>query len=671
LVALWGGGIYNTGTLTVINSTVSGNSGFCHGCYLGRCCGENGGISNSGILTMTNSTVSGNSPAPDIYNEGTVTLTNSTVSGVPQPQIENKGLLQSTGTVIHGACSGGQEGTWVSKGYNVESPGETCGFDQPTDRMSVSPYDLNLGPLARYGGQTETIPLLGGSAAVDWIPNSACVDADEEPLTTDQRGITRPQGLACDVGAFERADCSGSICDDGIECTDDLCDPPSYEWCANVPVLDGTACDFGGDAGFCIAGACVEQRWESSVPIGTDGVGGTPHPQVAVDPNGNATVVWEQSDGTLYNIWSNRYTSSEGWGAAVLIETNMSSASEPQVAVDPNGNVTAVWSQDDGGGLFSIWSNRYTPGEGWGTAVVVETSMSNASEPQVAVDPNGNVTAVWSQNDSGELFSIWSNRYTPGEGWGTAVLIETNDAGGASEPQVAVDPNGNATVVWSQNDGPFYDPSIWSNRYTPGEGWGTAVLIETINDNARFPQVAVGASGIATTVWEQGDSIWSNHYTPSIGWGAAVPISSAEHSAAFPQVAVDSDGNATAVWFGLSDGVEKVWSNRYTPSTGWGTPVLIQIDDRQDAMFPTVAVDLNGNATAVWMQFDGNLINIWSNRYMPSTGWGTAVLVETDNAGHSWNPQVAVDPNGNATVVWVQCDSSDCVLYNIWSSRSK
>jgi hypothetical protein len=80
----------------------------------------------------------------------------------------------------------------------------------------------------------------------------------------------------------------------------------------------------------------------------------------------------------------------------------------------------------------------------------------------VAVDPNGNATAVWRQND-GIWNNIWSNRYPAGGPWGTAVLIETDDANHALAPTVVVDPNGNVTAAWYQEYGTR--DNIWSNRY--------------------------------------------------------------------------------------------------------------------------------------------------------------------------------------------------------------
>jgi hypothetical protein len=54
-----------------------------------------------------------------------------------------------------------------------------------------------LGPLASNGGTTQTMALGPGSAAIDQLPVGSNCPA------TDQRGIARPQGPACDIGAFE------------------------------------------------------------------------------------------------------------------------------------------------------------------------------------------------------------------------------------------------------------------------------------------------------------------------------------------------------------------------------------------------------------------------------------------------------------------------------------
>ena len=193
-----GGGIWHEGTLTLTDSTVSGNTAD-HG----------GGIHNGGTLTLINSTVSGNTATSGggINNSGssTVTLINSTVSGNSAAGgggIRNLlGTVTLTNTLVDDDCQVSEGSSIVSLGHNIESPGDTCGFDQATDQVNVTPEQLNLGPLEDNGGPTMTHALGAGSVAIDAIPAEDCVDADGQPLTTDQRGL--PRDPMCDIGAFE------------------------------------------------------------------------------------------------------------------------------------------------------------------------------------------------------------------------------------------------------------------------------------------------------------------------------------------------------------------------------------------------------------------------------------------------------------------------------------
>jgi hypothetical protein len=82
----------------------------------------------------------------------------------------------------------------VSLGNNLEDRND-CGFNQAGDLVSRDP---KLGALAANGGPTQTMALTAGTPAVDAA--GATCDA-----ATDQRGVTRPQGPGCDIGAFELA----------------------------------------------------------------------------------------------------------------------------------------------------------------------------------------------------------------------------------------------------------------------------------------------------------------------------------------------------------------------------------------------------------------------------------------------------------------------------------
>jgi len=228
-----GGGIANNGTLTITNSTLSGNS----------TSGRGGAINNNnaGMVTITSSTLSGNSATTGggIYTNAatTVTLINSTLSG--NSGSKGGGIYNDSGTVnvsfttlsgnsaatgggiyneaggtlniknsiVANSTSGGDcanFGTWNASGVNFTTNGTCPGFTQVP---STGPGGLNLGPLADNGGPTQTHALLPGSVAIDAAPDCTPLNS-KEPLATDQRGIGRPQGSACDVGSYEAVPCT-------------------------------------------------------------------------------------------------------------------------------------------------------------------------------------------------------------------------------------------------------------------------------------------------------------------------------------------------------------------------------------------------------------------------------------------------------------------------------
>ncbi len=302
---------------------------------------------------------------------------------------------------------------------------------------------------------------------------------------------------------------------------------------------------------------------------GDDGDGRSPPdsgPQVSMNADGTAVVVWVQVAVSQEDVWAARVTPGTQWEPAERIEiSNAMQASGPQVAVDANGNAIAVWAMVDGV-TSNIWSNRYASGVGWGTSAsrIESNNSGDAEAPQVGVDAQGNAIAVWSQFD-GETYDIWSNRYTSGVGWDTTPeRIELEDEGDAVDPDVAVLPDGRAFAVWSQFDG--NDNDIWSNRYT-GTSWGTAQRIED-NDagSAVAPRVAVDPAGTAVAVWRQfgaaGDGIWANTSAPNGNWGSAGPIDTGDRSVGNPRVAMDPNGNAVAVWTVSGGTNQGVWSNR-------------------------------------------------------------------------------------------------------------
>ncbi|MDY7080115.1 MAG: choice-of-anchor Q domain-containing protein [Chloroflexota bacterium] len=207
-----GGGIFSSGDATLTGVQIVGNTAarYGGGVYVGsgsltihpgqvlsNTASSGGGLYNNGTLTLINTTVSSNTATVNhgglCNNSGTSILTFTTIAS--NTAASGGGGIRGTGTgvwpqnslVAHNSpvnCSGP---AITSTGHNLDS-GTTCGFSATGDITDTDPL---IGPLG-----AGVYPLLFGSPAID---KGVCVPG----IPTDQRGIARPQGAGCDIGAYE------------------------------------------------------------------------------------------------------------------------------------------------------------------------------------------------------------------------------------------------------------------------------------------------------------------------------------------------------------------------------------------------------------------------------------------------------------------------------------
>jgi Galactose oxidase, central domain len=213
-----GGGILNSGTLTVTNSTISGNTA-----------GHGGGISSTGTLTMTNSTITGNTTittGPHGFQGGyggglnvfgSTVLISDTISA-NQAQWSGGGIIGGSSvhmtncilaanTVVAHPEEADISGTVQSGGYNLVGVSNDGNGFGPIDLIgdTVAPLDPKLGPLQNNGDLTSTMPLLPGSVALDHgISAGLVTDQTGAPRTVDQPNIANaPGGDGTDIGSAE------------------------------------------------------------------------------------------------------------------------------------------------------------------------------------------------------------------------------------------------------------------------------------------------------------------------------------------------------------------------------------------------------------------------------------------------------------------------------------
>ena len=287
-------------------------------------------------------------------------------------------------------------------------------------------------------------------------------------------------------------------------------------------------------------------------------------------------------------------TGPRSWGTAHLIENSEEDAWSPDIAYGPNGEAIAVWVQEVEG-ISRLWASIYNPTSGWGTESIIYSGPNHAHFPDITYDSQGNATVVWmQQNVDGTDWVTWAIRYSNGV-WLTAEPIEDIAGKSGSYPFVSTDNNGNAMAVWWAETGSY---GIWSNRYTAGVGWGTPERVRTTSTYAARVKLAMNSEGNAVAVWEESNQVWANIYTAGEGWGTPQTIENLGGIAHRPWVALDSDGIAVVVWGEYTNSSRTeihIWSNKYEPNIGWGTPqALTQVTG--SGAKPFIRFDNQGNA---------------------------------------------------------------------------
>jgi predicted outer membrane repeat protein len=238
-----GGGIYYEtqplsilSYLTITGSTFSGNSAASNGGGIYNLDGESSDIE---FMQITNSTFSGNTAGygGGIYNDdseavvssSTLSGNSASVSGGGIYFHHNNSVMDLVNSIVANSPSSGNcyTNSYIRDiGGNLSYPDTTC------PGINADPM---LAPLADNGGPTLTMALPANSPAVDAAVTSACP-------ATDQRGVSRPQGAGCDIGAYEngapQAEVGGpylgavntAIQFDGGGSNDPDGDPLAYAW---------------------------------------------------------------------------------------------------------------------------------------------------------------------------------------------------------------------------------------------------------------------------------------------------------------------------------------------------------------------------------------------------------------------------------------------------------
>jgi len=342
----------------------------------------------------------------------------------------------------------------------------------------------------------------------------------------------------------------------------------------------------------------------------------------------------------------------------------------PAVAMNAQGDVVAAWSN------FATGDNRieaaFRPAGGAFTApqILACPCPGPTGGADAAIDGQGNAVVVWVLGNESRVQAAFR---PAGGSFGTPETLDLSAAPEAGTPAVAMDPAGNALAIWEGTDGTHIRIKVAFRA--PGGTFGAIQTLSDAGQGARSPQIAMNPQGDAIVIWEHGDGTNSRAqaaFRPAGGtFGPAQTISGAGEDAFRPGIALAGSGDALAIWKGVTpcEGPcpERV-RTAFRPAGGsFGAPVAISdttggCDCPEPP--PGIGFDAFGNAIAVWIQLPGDPVNSLAlAAFRPAGGaFGSPQALGPAGRGQE-GIRLAVDPEGAALAFWPRSDGAPLAAF--------
>lgn len=387
--------------------------------------------------------------------------------------------------------------------------------------------------------------------------------------------------------------------------------------------------------------------WSQSYSVDDRRIYGSAGPAIDTTNNGELALVFGTPD-DLHDLTARRFTLGNEWSNIGMPHTGVPGASTfPAVAATSQAGVQVLWTawpqtwyryNDVYARQYqSGFSDEYDPAK-WTAVEKLEAPRSDRLDelyPAIAKNEQGDAIAVWWRRAWWEWgYEVVASIYKNGV-WSEHEVISTGKL--EANPNVTIDRNGNAMVVWEQLPGPYYGGNyeIMVRRYSADNGWSDAIRLNKNNSagvHSGEPAISGNENGVVQAVWLEDGVVTAAElqYRSLYGylWG------------------------------------KSIWTARYDPQTGWSEPTQIAAVDPDHTSInlssPTVAINESGKAVAAWYNAgavleNGNwvLVNKFKATRFDGSSWEEPYVVGDGSPGHEgYTASVDMDDCDNIIASW-------------------
>jgi hypothetical protein len=380
-------------------------------------------------------------------------------------------------------------------------------------------------------------------------------------------------------------------------------------------------------------------------------------PAVASDAKGDYVVVWVAyglGGGIGGGIVGQRYDQyGQAQGAEFLINTYSGDEVAPSVAMDSAGDFVVVWAGDGSQDTAGVYARVYDQfGKAEGDQFLVNQSVTSLqNEPSVAMDTKGDFVVTWtSYGQNGNYDGIYARLFNlQGEVQGGEFMVNTTVRSRQDHSEVAMDQNGDFTVIWEgygQSGGSW---NVYGQRFTAAaakQGGEFQINQYTKNQHLMAPQVAMDLAGDFVVAWQSygqdgsGYGIYARRYNAA---GAAQGnefqvnnLLTANWQMA-PDVGMDANGNFTITWSSFGQ------------------------DQQADTGLPVAGYSYYGISCRMYNADGSDLqYNDPTTGKLSSGEWRVNATLDTSEV----EPVIGVGQNGEFAVIWVDADYGFDQIYS-------